>query len=127
MLLIYGIFSFCSTILTIPDISQWYTNNITDMSEIFYGCKSLLSLPDISKWNKIMLFICMECLLVVLLYHICQIYHCGILTMFLIWDLFFWIAHLYHLCQIYQNGILIMFMIWIEFFPNVYHYHLYLI
>jgi len=26
-------------------------DNITNMSDIFYECSSLLSLPDISKWN----------------------------------------------------------------------------
>ena len=34
-----------------PDISKWITNNVTDISYLFYGCKSLYSLPDISKWN----------------------------------------------------------------------------
>ena len=32
-------------------ISEWITNNVNDMSHIFYGCESLNSLPDISKWN----------------------------------------------------------------------------
>ena len=35
----------------ISDISKWNTNNITDMSYMFYKCESLSSLPDISKWN----------------------------------------------------------------------------
>ena len=34
-----------------PDISNWNTNNVTNMSYIFYGCSSLKSLPDISKWK----------------------------------------------------------------------------
>ena len=35
-----------------PDISNWNTN-LTDMSCIFSECSSLSSLPDISKWNTI--------------------------------------------------------------------------
>jgi len=36
---------------SMPDISNWKTNNITDMRDMFYGCSSLSYLPDISKWN----------------------------------------------------------------------------
>ena len=36
---------------SLPDISKWNTNNVTNMSGIFKGCSSLSSLPDISKWN----------------------------------------------------------------------------
>ena len=32
-------------------LSLWNTNNITDMSGMFFNCSSLSSLPDISKWN----------------------------------------------------------------------------
>ena len=38
-------------IIFLPDISEWNTNNITNMKYIFFGCSSLSSLPDISKWN----------------------------------------------------------------------------
>ena len=41
----------CSSLKSIPDISQWNTSNITDMSQIFYNCSLIKSLPDISKWN----------------------------------------------------------------------------
>ena len=34
-----------------PDISQWNTSNITNMSHMFDGCLSLKILPNISKWN----------------------------------------------------------------------------
>ena len=44
-------FSGCSSLLSLPDISNWNTYNITNMSYLFNGCRSLLSLPDISKWN----------------------------------------------------------------------------
>ena len=46
-----GIFCECSSLSSLPDISNWNINNVTYMSGIFYGCSSLLSLPDISKWN----------------------------------------------------------------------------
>ena len=45
--MLYG----CSSLLSLPDISKWITNNITVMSHMFYGCSSLLFLPDISNWN----------------------------------------------------------------------------
>ena len=44
-----GMFRGCSSLLSLPDISKWNTNNIVDMSSMFYGCSSLSSLPDISK------------------------------------------------------------------------------
>ena len=47
----------CSSLSSIPNISKWETNNVTDMNEIFLKCTSLSSLPDISKWNQIMLMI----------------------------------------------------------------------
>ena len=44
-------FSGCKSLSSLPDISKWNTNNVTDMREMFSGCKSLSSLPEISKWN----------------------------------------------------------------------------
>ena len=41
----------CKSLTSLPDISNWNINNVTNMSYIFYYCKSLTSLPDISKWN----------------------------------------------------------------------------
>ena len=41
----------CSSLSSLPDISKWNTNNVTNMISIFNRCSSLLSLPDISKWN----------------------------------------------------------------------------
>jgi len=43
----------CSSLSSLPDISKWNTNNATNMSDIFSGCSSLSSLPDISNWNTI--------------------------------------------------------------------------
>ena len=45
------VFSWCESLITLPDISIWNISNVTDMNHIFCGCKSLISLPDISKWN----------------------------------------------------------------------------
>ena len=44
-------FSKCTLIKDIPDISKWNTNKVIDMSELFSNCKLLLSLPNIFKWN----------------------------------------------------------------------------
>ena len=44
-------FSGCSSLTSLPDISNWNINNVTDMSNMFSGCSSLISLPDISNWN----------------------------------------------------------------------------
>ena len=48
---INGIFSNCSSLLAIPDISNWDTSNAIDMSKMFYNCRGLLLLSDISKWD----------------------------------------------------------------------------
>ena len=40
-----------SSLIKLPDISKWNTNNINNMSCMFRECSSLSSLPDISKWN----------------------------------------------------------------------------
>ena len=42
------IFSNCKSLTTLPDISNWNTNNVSDMSET-----SLTLLPDISNWKTI--------------------------------------------------------------------------
>ena len=47
------IFSNCSSLIILPDISKWDTFNVIDMSKIFYNCRNLSLLPDISKWNII--------------------------------------------------------------------------
>jgi len=44
-------FSNCSSLKLLPDISKWNTNNVNNMSDMFYFCESLKSIPDISKWN----------------------------------------------------------------------------
>ena len=42
-----GIFAKCSSLESLPDISKWNTNNVTNMCGIFAKCSSLKSLPDI--------------------------------------------------------------------------------
>ena len=44
-------FSWCKSLQSLPDISNWDTKNVTNMSYMFNHCSSLQSLPDISKWN----------------------------------------------------------------------------
>ena len=46
-----NMFSECSSLLYLPNISNWNTSNVTNMSNMFNGCSSLSSLPDISNWN----------------------------------------------------------------------------
>ena len=46
-----GMFYFCESLISLPDISNWNTSNVTNMNSIFAYCKSLSSLPDIFRWN----------------------------------------------------------------------------
>ena len=41
----------CSSLQSLPDISKWNTENVTDMISMFRSCSSLQSLPDLSKWK----------------------------------------------------------------------------
>ena len=41
-------FSHCKSLQHLPDISNWNTSNVCDMSDMFSHCKSLQYLPDIS-------------------------------------------------------------------------------
>ena len=40
----------CSSLKSLPDISNWNTVNVTNMSDMFFGCSSLKNIP--SKFNK---------------------------------------------------------------------------
>ena len=46
-----GMFAGCSSLISIPDISKWNTNDVKEMNSVFSRCSSLISIPDISKWN----------------------------------------------------------------------------
>ena len=37
--------------MSLPDISKWNTENVIDMGGMFSICSSLVGLSDISKWN----------------------------------------------------------------------------
>ena len=44
-------FSGCKSLISVPDISCWDTSNVTNMGRMFSGCNSLTSLPDMSGWD----------------------------------------------------------------------------
>ena len=41
----------CTSLLSLPDISNWNISKVSNMKFMFYKCISLISLPDISNWN----------------------------------------------------------------------------
>ena len=43
------IFNKCISLISLPDISKWNTQNVVNMIGMFYGCYSLIPIPDISK------------------------------------------------------------------------------
>ena len=45
------LFNDCWLLSSLSDISKWNTQNVYTMSNMFRNCSSLSSLPDISKWN----------------------------------------------------------------------------
>ena len=47
-----SIFENCSLLTFIPNISKWKLNNVIEVKNIFKGCNSLIIIPDISKWKK---------------------------------------------------------------------------
>ena len=42
-----NLFAACESLLSLPDISKWSTNKVTNMKSVFYRCSELSSLPDI--------------------------------------------------------------------------------
>ena len=44
-----NMFNECGKLSSLPDISKWNTNNVTNISYMLHECISLLSLPYISK------------------------------------------------------------------------------
>ena len=44
-----SMFSGCTNLSSLPDISRWDTINVTNMSSVFSQCENLTTLPDISK------------------------------------------------------------------------------
>ena len=45
------VFEYCSSLLILPEISKWNTNNVVINDNLFKGSSSLLTMPDIYKWN----------------------------------------------------------------------------
>ena len=43
------LFNDCALLKSLPDISKWNTNSVTDISYLFAFCSSLLSVSDILK------------------------------------------------------------------------------
>ena len=46
-----NMFNECLSLKSIPDISNWNTSKVKDISQMFSCCSSLSSIPDISKWD----------------------------------------------------------------------------
>ena len=48
---LFGLFYECESLISIPDISKWNMKKVTNMNYIFYRCNQLSSIPDITNWN----------------------------------------------------------------------------
>ena len=48
---ISSMFGDCNSLISLPDLSKWNTENVSDISYMFNYCTSLKSLPDISNWD----------------------------------------------------------------------------
>ena len=48
---LFGLFSGCSSLKELPDISKWNAKKANNFGSLFDGCSSLIKLPDISKWD----------------------------------------------------------------------------
>ena len=50
---VYQMFNGCNNLISLDilDLSKWDTSNVTELSCIFSCCSSLSTLPDISRWN----------------------------------------------------------------------------
>jgi len=45
-------FAKCTSLISLPDISKWNTNNLKNVNPIFPDCTLSLNIPDISKWKN---------------------------------------------------------------------------
>ena len=41
----------CSSLISLPDLSEWNVSNVNCMNSTFYGCSNLEKLPEIYKWD----------------------------------------------------------------------------
>lgn len=46
------LFRNCSSLLSLPDISNWSISKVSDISSMFEICQKLKYLLDLSKWKK---------------------------------------------------------------------------
>ena len=46
------LFAKCSSLISLPNISKWNTNNLKQLSSLFSDKNLLLSFPDLTKWNN---------------------------------------------------------------------------
>ena len=44
------LFSSCSSLLSLPDISKWNLDKVKNINGMFSECSSLIFLPDLSNW-----------------------------------------------------------------------------
>ena len=44
-------FRYCKSLESLPDISKWNLNKITEINKMFQGYNELSAIPDISNWN----------------------------------------------------------------------------
>ena len=44
-------FTKCTSLISLPDLSKWDASNLKGMNSLFIDCLFLISLPDISKWK----------------------------------------------------------------------------
>ena len=44
-------FNVCILLKNLPDISNWDTSNVVDMSKMFMLLKNIVAIPHISKWS----------------------------------------------------------------------------
>ena len=40
-----NLFSYCSSLNSLPEISEWNIDNVTSMNEMFEGCNKFLNIP----------------------------------------------------------------------------------
>ena len=46
-----GLFSYCSSLKSIPDIVKWNINKNLNIKGMLSYCNSLISFPDIAQWD----------------------------------------------------------------------------
>ena len=53
-------FSWCNSLISLPELSKWNISIVEDMSNMFYGCNSIKSLPYFYMLNKYKNYIIFE-------------------------------------------------------------------